>query len=90
MQKAEENRKNWLKLRSKRVELSKINEIYSSNQDGSPLDNSLIITSPCISTSLRHVESLIDDKNLNVAVLVTGSLHLVGAVLSVIDPDLKM
>lgn len=42
-------------------------------------------TFPCVTETLKHIESRGGEQR----VLVTGSLHLVGAVLSVLDQDLK-
>lgn len=46
-----------------------------------------VLVFDCITSAIQWVESLSDTENLDV--LVTGSLHLVGGVLSLIEPSLE-
>lgn len=45
---------------------------------------------PCMSDTLAYLKKKTGDEAHEFHVLVTGSLHLVGTVLSVLDPDLTL
>ncbi|XP_069689535.1 folylpolyglutamate synthase, mitochondrial-like isoform X2 [Periplaneta americana] len=45
---------------------------------------------PCVSDTLAYLEKKAKAENHDYHIFVTGSLHLVGAVLSILDPDLTL
>lgn len=53
--------------------------------NGATSDQSEIYVTTCVNEALSKIE----DGSMEWCVLVTGSLHLVGAVLSVLDPNLE-
>lgn len=59
------------------------NQNHDSN--GPTFDQSEIYVTNCVNDALSKIE----DGGMEWCVLVTGSLHLVGAVLSVLDPNLE-
>lgn len=60
----------------------------SENSENQFRHNRTVLSLPTINAALRQVEHLASTVD-KVDVLVTGSLHLVGGVLSVLDPDLS-
>jgi len=45
---------------------------------------------PCVSDTLDYIKKKTEDEAHKCHVFVTGSLHLIGTVLSVLDPDLTL
>jgi hypothetical protein len=45
---------------------------------------------PCMSDTLAYLKQKTADEGCEFHILVTGSLHLIGTVLSVLDPDLTL
>ena len=44
----------------------------------------------CVTDSLNYVQKRCMDEDVDYHVFVTGSLHLVGSLMSLLDPDLKL
>lgn len=45
---------------------------------------------PCVSETLAYLKKKYEDEGCEFHIYVTGSLHLIGSVLSVLDPDLTL
>lgn len=45
---------------------------------------------PCVSETLAYLKKKNEDEGREFHIYVTGSLHLIGSVLSVLDPDLRL
>lgn len=80
LQKCQIHRRAWFEMTSR--SRSKENGDVNNNEE-------LVVVMPCVETALQWIQQEPKLNSAKIDVLVAGSLHLIGSVLTLLDPNLN-